>query len=141
LHYSVDEATNCPYIFFTAPWRNIALGFVRHAEQNLDVFTHDDLLAAYDEARGPEDRANALLRLALGSPRELNDDSFDRIVSALEDKGERVRRAAVYATSYTPSALYRPYLRKIAQKDPVKDIRKDAKEMLHAYDDALIGEP
>jgi len=141
LHYTVDDVTNCPYIFFTAPWRQIGRGFIRHAEQNLRVFTHDDLLAAFDESHGSEDRANALLRLALGSPRELDDDSFDRIVSALQDQDDKVRRAAVYATSYTPSALYRPYLRRIAQRDPVKAIRKDAKEMLLAYDDALIGEP
>ena len=91
LHYSVDDKTNCPFIYFTAPLANIGLGFIRQAQQNLDVHTYDLLLAEFDESRDPEDRTRALLRLALGSPLNLDDDSFNRITAALQDEDSRVR--------------------------------------------------
>jgi hypothetical protein len=142
LHYIVDDVTSSPYIFFSTSWRNIGKGLVGHAQQNLDVYSYRELLTLSDSAEASEERAEALLRLALGSPREkeIDDESFNRIVSALDDDDERVRRAAVYATSYTPSPLYRPYLRRISAEDPVAEIRSDAMNMLGAYDDALIGD-
>lgn len=140
LHFIVDDMTGCPYVFFNTPWKNIGAGFVQHASHHLDVFARNDLAAAFDRARDPRDRANTLLMLALASPRELEEEFFELIVSTLEDPEAVVRRAAVYATTYTPSSLYRPHLTRIAKRDPSKTVRELAQDVLGAFDDCQIGE-
>lgn len=140
MHYSVDEATNLPYIYFSAPMVNMGTALFRDAEEHLDTIPYGELLAKYEASSKPRDRARALLGLALGSPRQLDDNSLSRMTEALTDDSADVRKAAVRATAYTPSRRYRPYLREIAEKDSKKDIRKDAARMLEAYDAAGIGE-
>ncbi len=141
LHYTVDDATGCPYVFVTASWRNLGRGFLEHAEQHLDVLSREELFASYDNATDPEERAGVLLLLALGSPQEFDQEGFERISAALRDPDPVIREAAIYATSYTPSRHYRPLLEEIARRDPVGQLRRDAQDMLDAYDEAGIGEP
>lgn len=139
MHFLVNSATGLPYIYFTTPLRNIGVACVRHAEQNLTTIRYEELIASYDTSAA-NDRQRTLLELALGSPRQLNEESFSRITAALEDPRDDVRKAAVHATAYTPSRRYRPYLRRIAGNDPKDDIKRDAANMLRAYDAAQIGE-
>jgi hypothetical protein len=140
LNYSIDDATGCAYVFVTAALRNQCQAFHKHAEQHLNVFSREELLEFHDGAESVEERAGALLMLALGSPQEFDEDGIERITRALRDPAGDLREAAVHATVYTPAPQYVPLLRGIASHDPVPDIREDAKNMLAAYEEAGIGD-
>lgn len=139
MHYQMDDATGSPYIYFTTPWPNIGIGLVKHAQHNANVIPYGELLADFDSAERSQDRAMALLRMALGSPREPDDAATSRIVAGLEDGDDGIRKAAVYATTYTPSLLYLPHLRAIATNDTSEEIRFLAQNIVQVYEDMTGG--
>ena len=138
LHYQVDDATGLAYVFIRADHPRQEDSFAAHAEQHLVVFSRDELLHQYDAATSCEERAGALLMLAVGSPDEADEAGLRRISAALQDPDTDVREAAVYAVSYSPSQAYIPLLRHIAENDPVEELRADAGDMLNAYTEAGI---
>jgi len=140
LHYSEDLETGLPYIYVSTVLVDIGLGYMRHAEQHLPVYTWDELVAGADVQLAPPGRAQALLRLALGSPREYEPALANRVFRAGRDPDQGVRYAALYATSYSPDPKYRPFLRHLAANDPSPDIREDATYMLETFDEIGVGE-
>jgi hypothetical protein len=140
LHYSEDLETGLPYIYVTTSLVDLGLGYMRHAEQHLPVYSWDELVAGADGQWAPADRARALLRLALGAPREYDPALANRIFRAGRDADQGVRFAALYATSYTPDPKYRPFLRDLAANDPSPEIREDATYMLETFDEIGVGE-
>ncbi len=137
LHYLLDDATGLAYVFVRADHPPLETSFAAHAAEHLDVLSHDELLRRYDAATGAEERGGALLMLALGSPDQADEAGVGRISAALQDPDPELREVAVYAASYSPSQVYIPLLRHIADNDPVDDLSSDAWEMLDAY--AEIG--
>lgn len=140
LQYTEDLETGLPYVHVVASVANFGLSYIRQAEQHLSVYTWDELLAGADAAPEGETRAKALLRLALGSPQQYEPALAERIFRAGQSPDEAVRVAAVYATSYSPSGRYRPFLRELAANDPAARVRRDATNMLGAFDDMGIGD-
>jgi hypothetical protein len=138
LHFVVDDATGCPYVYVTAAHHDQCQAFCAHAEQHLNVWPRDQLLGAYDDSSSVEERSGLLLMLALASPQNIDEEGRERIMVALRDPAEDVREAAIYATSYTPDPQYRPLLEGITESDPVEILREDAADMLAAYDEAGI---
>ena len=139
LHYSEDLETGAPFVHVTASVPNIGQGFLQHAEQHLSCHPWNDLLSEADAGSNAAARAKALLRLALGSPREYDPELAERIFRAGRDSDETVRAAAVYATSYSPSGHYRPFLQDLAANDPAPRVRQDAGYMIEAFDEIGIG--
>ncbi|GAA5090533.1 hypothetical protein GCM10023319_43170 [Nocardia iowensis] len=140
LSYSLDDATGCPYVFVTAAIPSQRQAFIDHAEDHLEVFSREELITFHDGADTVEERAGALLMLALSSPPEFDEDSQVRVVEGLRDPRNDLREAAIYATGYTPARRYVPMLREIALHDPVQQLRDNAQDMLVAYEEAGIGE-
>jgi hypothetical protein len=140
LHYSEDLETGLPYIYVTSTLVDLGLGYMRHAEQHLPVYSWHELVAGADGQWPPEGRAKALLRLALGSPREYEPALAERVFRAGRDPDQGVRFAALYATSYAPDPKYRPFLRDLAANDPSPEIREDATYMLETFDEIGVGE-
>lgn len=138
LHYRVEDVTGLAFVFVRADHPRQEESFAAHARQHLPVWSRDELLRQYDEATGPEERAGALLFLALGSSDHADEAGLSRISAALRDPHPDVREVAVYAVSYSPSPAYIPLLRHIAENDPVEELRADACDMLDAYLEAEI---
>ncbi|MEU6005080.1 HEAT repeat domain-containing protein [Streptomyces sp. NPDC047453] len=138
LHYAEDDATGCSYVYVTAGYRDQCQAFCEHAEQHLNFWPREQLLAQYDSSSNAEERAGMLLMLALASTQRVDTEGQERIMAALRDPAEDVREAAIYATSYTPDWRYRPLLESVAESDPVEELRDDARNMLATYDEAGI---
>ncbi|MEU6644244.1 hypothetical protein ABZ863_17035 [Saccharomonospora sp. NPDC046836] len=138
VRYSVDDATGSPYVFVTAAYRNQCQAFLAHAEQHLDVFSREELLAVYGQAVEVDERTGLLLMVALGAPQEFDETNVALISAALTDPAEDVREAAIYATSYTPCERYLPLLEQIVRQDPPHQLREDAKDILAAYGEVGI---
>lgn len=139
MHYVVDDATGSPYIYFTTPWPKMGISLVRKARSDADVISYEELLADFDSAVSSEERALSLLRLSLGSSIELDNRSSMRMIAGLKDDDNRVRMAAVHATTYTPSAIYLPYLRLISTGDPSVEIRRFAENVVRVYTEMMGG--
>jgi hypothetical protein len=139
MHYMMDDVTGSPYIYFSTPWPNIGISLVKQTQSQADVIPYSELLADFDFAEDSQDRPAALLRLALGSPRNPDDASSSRIIAGLQDRDDRLRKAAVYATTYTPSLIYLPLLRQISNDDPVSEIRDFAENVVQVYNKMTGG--
>lgn len=147
MHYLVDDATGLPYIYFStysedlhagvAAARDLAQELVGDATQRLDVYEREELISAYNNAEKSKQRASTLLAMALGSPQESDEVGQEIIMSALKDRDKIVRSAAVYATTYTPSAHYIPILRSIKNTDKNRKIRDRAADVIAAYKEVL----
>lgn len=140
LTFSVDDATGCSYVCVAAEVASQCEAFTEHARKHLDVFSVEELLEFHDRADSAEERAGALLMLALGSPQRLDQVTFSRISAGLADEDYDVREAAIYATTYTPALQYIPMLRRIAREDLEDQLRADAQDVLDAYEEAGVVE-
>ena len=140
LHFSEDDATGARYVFVVAAGHGSAIAHYEQVRNGLPVVTDRELIEEYDRATKPAAQTDALLRLALGASEELDDAVFQRISLAFENDNLEIRSTAIYATTYTPSRRYRPFLERIVKEDRARRLRKDAKETLSAYDEAGIGQ-
>lgn len=139
LHFSVDDATGLAYLYVSANSPEDAGSRADQIANVLGAREYAELLDGFDNAKDNDERAGALLTLALGALPGPDTASVDRISTALTDADPGVREAAIYASSYRPTDRYRPLLRQIAEHDPVDQLREDAREMLDIYDEIGIG--
>ncbi|GAA1524219.1 hypothetical protein GCM10009678_01820 [Actinomadura kijaniata] len=139
LHYLIDDVTECPYIYFSADMSHTAQALTQMATDHLHVYGRAELLSAFDTARGAAERRRTLLMAALGSSHTLDDALYQRIRDAAHAPEPELRRAAVYAASYSPSVRYKPLLALLSADDPDPAVRLDAGLMLDAINEVGTG--
>lgn len=104
----------------------------------LNPFTRAELLAPVPESADAVERMHAVMRLALGAPEEFDPEMYDRVVLAAADPEPGVRDAAVWVSAYVAWPMMRQLLRRVAEQDPVDEVRMDAENLLRMYDDAGV---
>jgi hypothetical protein len=109
---------------------NDARAFTEMLTAQFQVYSREELLAAADSARGLDERRRTLLMTALGSSRTLDEAVHQRIQDAAQAPEPELRRAAVYAASYTPSVRSKPMPALLSSDDPDPGVREDAALML-----------
>jgi hypothetical protein len=137
-HYSVDDATGIAYVYVTSDTPEHADDLGERLTKALNALEYSSLVEKFDRSVDEDERAGNLLILALAAPQGFDQPSFDRISKALAAPEASLREAAIYASGYNPSSRYLPLLTRIAQQDPVEDLRADAEDMLAAYDEAGV---
>lgn len=115
-----------------------AVDLLNRLEEAVDTYRLDELLAAVG-ADDPGDRADAILRLGLGAPRDPDPRFVTAIISAMADPDPVVRDAAVWASSYVPFAAYRNPLRGL-RDDEDEDVREAATVLLESFDETGVPE-
>ncbi|TDD53952.1 HEAT repeat domain-containing protein [Saccharopolyspora elongata] len=139
LRFVVDDVTGCPYFFFTTGMWNSCLSLTKLAAGRLDVYSREELFAALESARSVAERRHALLMVALGGPHGFDEDVFEVIRDALGAPEAEIRKAAVYAMSYTPSVRYKPMLGSLRERDPDPGVRADADPLLEVMAEVGTG--
>ncbi|MGX8903984.1 hypothetical protein ACR820_01660 [Streptomyces netropsis] len=112
------------------------LSLVEHLEQQLHPWGYEDLLLYCDEAHLPNDRASAVVRLAIGAPPAFDEDFFSRIRDALCDSDATVRDAGIQAASHYAVTQFAPLLDELARTDPDPELRETAQALLSVYEKA-----
>ncbi|WP_329518801.1 hypothetical protein [Spirillospora sp. NBC_01491] len=139
LHFIVDDATGCPYLYFSTGTANDARVLTRMAAEQLEVYSREELLASFDAAHDAADRRRALLMAALGSSHTFDQDLHQRISDAARAPEADLRSAAIYAMSYSPSVRFKPLLGRLSADDPNPGIRQDAGLMLEVFGEVGTG--
>jgi HEAT repeat protein len=133
LHFLVDDQTDCAYVYTAANSARACQAAEQEVMRHLEVIDRSELLASFDQAESPSEKRQAVLRVALGAPDEVDDDTFRRVLEAMRESDPEVRKAAVYATSYSPSRRFLPLLESALRDDPSPDVREHAATLIEAY--------
>lgn len=141
LHYVEDRVIGMCYVFAADSIPMLATGFGDVIESELDVVPIVEIMNAIDQGQDPLHIGREIIRLGVTAPLVYDDDVFARIGSALRSPDDRVRELAMWATTYSSYAEYRPILRMIAQNDPSQSARERAAFVLRAFDKAGVPEP
>jgi len=111
---------------------------IREVERLLNqttVFAGDeDLLSSAATGVSSCERALALLRLGLGGPVNFDQRYFDQLASGADDPDGKIRLAAIRGITYTEWPQFRPLLGQLADHDPVRSVRKLARQVLLIFD-------
>ena len=140
LRYVKDEMSPNCYFYVAgsdpAPVGDAAM----QAYEELQPLVQSDVIPQVDAAPGPLQLGQALLRLGIVAPLESDPDVLERIVGGLSHPDGRVRTMALWATTYSPWAEYRPAITAIAESDPESLLRERARVTLEAFDAAGVGD-
>jgi hypothetical protein len=142
MHYAVDYLSATAFIVVEGDEDKHSSQLAGAVVDGLDPWTLDELLdevdlevALYDDgSTGSGSVAQAVIRLGVGAPNEYNEEVFTRISDAMRSAEAWVRKAAIWATTYSRWPQFLPLLSEIADTDPDKEIRSEARLMVD-FDD------
>jgi hypothetical protein len=109
--------------------------------KNFVHWTRGQLLAAVANAEEIEERARAVLRVGLGAPVGIDEEFFTCIVDGAQHEDPAVREMALWAMVFPGWPQFRPVLRRIAESDPVDDLRSLAVWVIAAFEAKGVAEP
>ncbi|MFC8798471.1 hypothetical protein ACFT2C_12125 [Promicromonospora sp. NPDC057138] len=133
LQYAVDGRAGCSVFVLAGAPADDVQGIAESIEQGLHPWTLKELLAAVDKAKGAEETCAAVLRAGIGAPFGFDRRFYKRLRKAVRSDDAAVRRAGVWATSYSRWAELRPDLEAVASADPDPELRRDAEVILDHY--------
>jgi hypothetical protein len=143
LHYAVDHLSACSFIVVEDGDSENFSQLVDAVMEVLDPWTIDELLteaASYATSGDPRAFAQAVIRLGVGAPNDYNGEVFNRILAAMHSPETWVRKAAIWATTYSRWPQFLPLLSEVADKDPDQEIRSEARLMVD-FDNEPENEP
>lgn len=127
VYLAMDDVSGCWFFTVEGGDQSDVEELSRRLHREFDVWENDALLEAIDEVAGVEGRHEAaILRAGLGAPLSFDEDVFDYLTDHFRDAEVGIRRAAVWAVSYSPWPEYLPLLREVARNDPDEDVRHNA---------------
>ena len=133
LHYLEDDLSASSYLVFSGDKQDAVDAATRVAERHLEFFSFDELLTAVVHARDDAEKCRAIIRAAIGAPREFDECFFELIRDLLRNKNPALREAAIWAISYPGWPVFFDLLRSTARTDPSRRIRDTAEGMLGAF--------
>lgn len=137
LHYLEDDLSGNAYLVVSGDRKEIAEATAGIAEQHLAAFfSYEELLDSISKARKEPEKCRALVRAALGAPREFDDRLFEIVRISLRDKSPAVRESAIWATSYAAWPQFRGLLEDVVAHDHNQHVHDTAEGMLGAFDAA-----
>lgn len=137
LHYLEDDLSGSAYLVVSGDSKEAAEATAGIAERQLPAFlSYQELLDSISKARSEPEKCRALVRAALGAPKEFDKRLFEIVRTSLSDKSPAVREGAIWATSYAPWPQFRDLLEDVVAHDRNQQVRDTAEGMLGAFDAA-----
>jgi hypothetical protein len=140
LRYVKDEMAPYCYFYVAGSDPEPVGDAAMQAYEGLQPLVLSDIIPEVDAASAPLQLGQALLRLGIVAPLDLDPDVLERIVGGLSHPDGRVRTMALWATTYSPWAEYRPMIAAIAGSDPDSRLRERARMTLEAFDASGVGD-
>lgn len=134
VHFMSDDFTRRPYVFAAADSINSCHAMQAHLQNHLNPVPQSELLADLENSTTPDERRRAILSVALGGPNQDNEIVISSIDQSLRDESAEVRKAAVFATTYSPSSRYIPMLTEALRNDASVEVREEARTILDIYE-------
>jgi hypothetical protein len=141
LNYVEDRVILMCYIFISGSIANIVDGYARIMENELEIMSISEIMNEIDGEQDPLRLGREIIALGVAAPATYDSGVFDLISAALQSPDYRVREMAIWATTYSSYAEYRPILRMVIENDPVQKVRGRAAMVLEAFDRAGVPEP
>jgi hypothetical protein len=143
LHYAVDYLSACSFVVIECDdyqqFRRLLIVVI----EVLYPWTIDELIRkvdSYSPAGNPRDLARAVIRLGVGAPNDYNDEVFRWISHAMRSPEAWVRKAAIWATTYSRWPQFLPLLGQVADTDADPKLRSQARRMVDFDDDSGVSE-
>jgi hypothetical protein len=108
---------------------------IEELAETIPVYTDDEILALYPNAKTPEERVQAVHRVGVAAPGRRDDRFFSVLSAAASAPEPAVRRAAIKAVPYAGWPERQDLLRNLVA-DPDEDVRRDAGLLLRALSGA-----
>ena len=131
LRYIEDDLSGLHYFDVAGPAQDEA---VKILTANLSLYSEDELLTSFDEAKTEDEVAEAVVRLGVASTEVPNEPFAKRFAQALRHPDPGVRSAALVAVSYRSWNEFKPIIQDILDHDPAEDPRERARIMIENWD-------
>jgi hypothetical protein len=139
--YREDIYSGLPYMILMASDDEELRAYVELAEIVLRTWRLAELLHEVDAAGGSEDRADAVVQLGLGAPREFDAEVFGRIVAGMHSGDEEVLEASLMALTYEPWAQYAKPVRELLADGLSGELADSARSILEMFEsDRVISD-
>jgi len=130
VRFTEDNRVEERYFVVTGDdWRSIE-DVMADIRSGTDIWSLDDLILEFDGNVYPAGKAEATLRLGVGSPLTVVDPIKDRIITAARNRETRVRRGALWAMAYSAWPEYLDPILRLADGDPDERIAHEAAVIL-----------
>ncbi|WP_405689896.1 hypothetical protein [Streptomyces sp. NBC_00057] len=134
-NYFRDDALRVSYVSFMSNLgQEIADHLTGLVTAGIDVLDDVELLQGVVDAGSKKERADAVIKVGLGAPREFDERFFGCLVHAARDAAPEFREAAVQAIFHTKWQQFTDVLTDISSADPKKAVRELATRVLAALD-------
>jgi len=101
---------------------------------NLAIYSEDELLGSFDQAKTADEAAEAVVRLGVAAPVTPNDAWKKRFLEALKHDDPDVREAALVAMSYRSWKDMKPIFQDVLDHDPAEGPRGRARVFIDNWD-------
>jgi hypothetical protein len=131
--YVEDLTSRQRYVYIASSTDDGAAILAGFVADDIDTMPLQQFLDACDATEDLE-HGRALMRLGVAAPYEHSPDVFNRINAGMQHDDARVRRLAVWATTYSPWPAYLRALRTIATSDPDPALRDRAHGIVEIFE-------
>ncbi|GHH10965.1 hypothetical protein [Streptomyces lanatus] len=125
-HYIVDEFADVPYMVVVHEDPSVTDETLATIEQSLAVWTVDEMLEDCYVNVWPAGWVKALLRVGAGAPLSAVPEIVEHIEFSAEHKYAEVRRAAVWAMTYTAWPEFQGCLTRLSGTDEDEEVAREA---------------
>jgi len=134
LHCVDDAITGNAHVFVSSEVGNLAEAYLQPAEDQLDIWSLDELLRLVDEAADPQEHGEAILKLAVAAPYESDERVARRFEEAVSSENPLLRDMTVWAMSLCTYPEFRTMLERVAETESQHEVRGRARSLLELYD-------
>lgn len=136
-----DADFGLPYVAVSGIDREAVDTVVAEIRRTLRPWTLPELCTAADTASGADTAlAESMLLIGLAVPNDHTAEVFERLLAGMRHADEKVRWAAIWATTYTGYDAFIPALRTAADTDATPWVRARAATVLDVFEE-MRGEP
>ncbi|HWL85085.1 MAG TPA: hypothetical protein VNO21_04750 [Polyangiaceae bacterium] len=141
LHCVDDGITGNAYVFVSSEVAPFAEAYLQSVEAAFSTWSLDELFQLVDQAKDPQARGMAIIKMTIAAPLESNENVIRRMTDALAADDAMQRDVTLWAMSICSYPEFRPLLRRAADNEPEQLLRRRARALLVVYDKFGVPEP
>ncbi|MEV0780121.1 hypothetical protein [Streptomyces sp. NPDC050428] len=135
LHYMEDLISDTAYLMVIGNDQGVVHSAVGKVENELEVWSIDELIENVETGESAEDIALAVLRLGMGSPLKYSNRVFRCIENALKSDSLKVQEGAVWSITYEAWPAFRVPLRELLDSSPEGEFTQTVRHLLNELDE------